>query len=208
MQDARSLPGPRTPDPGPRNPKPGAARTANRRAMIGAMAERNVPEVWLRGPVEGVPPPLQPVAHSLMQAQEDVEGRLAGLTPEQLWHQPNGAASIGFHVRHAAGSLDRLFTYARGEQLSTEQVAALKAEQQPDLAPEAATRLTHFFGAAIDRALAQVRGTSEASLSERRTVGRAQLPSTVLGLLFHGAEHTHRHVGQMITTIKIAAPRV
>ena len=173
--------------------------------MIGAMAEHKKPEVWLRGAVEGVTPLLQPVAHSLIQAREDVEERIAPLTAEQLWTRPNGAASIGFHVRHAAGSLDRLFTYARGEALSPEQMAAFKAEQEPDNSPDAASRLTRAFGLAIDRALDQVRGTSEDTLTTPRAVGRAQLPSTVLGLLFHGAEHTHRHVGQMITTIKVVA---
>jgi hypothetical protein len=34
-------------------------------------------------------------------------------------------------------------------------------------------------------------------------VGRARLPSTVFGLLFHVAEHTQRHAGQAITTAKI-----
>ena len=167
------------------------------------MAEEKKQEVWLRGPVDGIAAMLQPVAHSLMQAREEVEGHLSGVTTEQLWARPNGAASIGFHVRHAAGSLDRLFTYARGEALSGDQMAAFKAEQQPDTAPDAAERLIRAFDQAIDRALDQVRNTDEKSLTERRTVGRAQLPSTVIGLLFHGAEHTHRHVGQMITTIKV-----
>ena len=171
--------------------------------MIGAMAEQKKPEVWLRGAVDGVTPLLQPVAHSLIQAREDVETHLAPLTAEQLWTRPNGAASIGFHVRHAAGSLDRLFTYARGETLSPEQMAAFKAEQEPDTADDAAPRLIRAFSLAIDRALDQVRGTDPESLTAPRGVGRAQLPSTVLGLLFHGAEHTHRHVGQMITTIKV-----
>jgi uncharacterized damage-inducible protein DinB len=169
------------------------------------MSEPNRPEVWLRGPVDGVAPLLQPVAHSLVQAREDVEARLEGLSPEQLWTRPNGAASVGYHVRHAAGSLDRLFTYARGEPLSAAQIAALRAEQEQDLSADAAASLARSFGEAIDRALAQVRATPEASLTERRTVGRAQLPSTVLGLLFHAAEHTHRHVGQMVTTIKVVA---
>ncbi len=169
------------------------------------MAEHKKPEVWLRGPVEGVSPLLQPVAHSLIQAREDVETQLAAVSTELLWARPQGAASIGFHVRHAAGSLDRLFTYARGETLSADQMAAFKAEQDPDIASDAASRLTRSFSDAIDRALVQLRGTDEHSLTDPRTVGRAQLPSTVLGLLFHAAEHTHRHVGQMITTIKIAA---
>ena len=128
---------------------------------------------------------------------------MPGVTPEQLWACPGGAASAGYHVRHAAGSIDRLLTYARGEQLSAEQLSALKKEAEPDLADGAAARLVQHFAEAIERALAQVRATPESALLEHRGVGRAQLPSTVLGLLFHAAEHTLRHAGQMVTTIKI-----
>jgi uncharacterized damage-inducible protein DinB len=162
------------------------------------------PEVWLRGPVPDVPAFLQPVAHSLLQCREELTAALAGLTPEQIWERRNGAASIGFHARHAAGSLDRLFTYARGEALSSAQLAALAAEKNPDLSADAASILAAAFDAAVERALAQLRATSEATLLEPRGVGRAQLPSTVLGLLFHAAEHTQRHIGQLITTRKVS----
>ena len=161
-----------------------------------------LPEVWLRGPVEGVPPLLQPVAHGLIQCREEMAAILADLTSEQIWTAPAGAASIGFHVRHAAGSLDRLFTYARGEPLSAAQRAELAAEAQPDLAPNAGARLAASFGEAVDRALAQLRATDPGKLLDARGVGRAQLPSTVLGLLFHAAEHTQRHAGQAVTTAK------
>ena len=160
-------------------------------------------EVWLRGPIEGIPPFLQPVAHSLLQCREDVEIHLSGVTPDQLWARPGGAAAIGYHVRHAAGSLDRLFTYAHGDTLSAEQMAALKGEGEPDAQDGAGMRLIEHFNSAIDRAIDQLRRTDASRLLDSRGVGRAQLPSTVLGLLFHGAEHTQRHVGQMITTMKI-----
>jgi uncharacterized damage-inducible protein DinB len=160
-------------------------------------------EPWLRGPVPDIPALLQPVAHSLLHCREEMTAAIAGLTPEQLWQRPNGAASIGFHARHAAGSLDRLFTYARGEMLSSAQKAALAAEDIPDAAPDAAAVLVVAFDAAVERALAQLRTTSEAALLEPRGVGRSQLPSTVLGLLFHAAEHTQRHVGQLVTTTKV-----
>jgi hypothetical protein len=161
------------------------------------------PEVWLRGPVPDVPPLLQPVAHALLQCREELAATVRGLTSDQLWAQPSGAASIGFHVKHAAGSLDRLFTYARGERLSAAQKAMLVTEAQPDLAPNVAARLVAGFDEAVERALAQLRGTDENTLLEPRGVGRAQLPSTVLGLLFHAAEHTQRHVGQIATTAKV-----
>ncbi|MEN3338447.1 MAG: hypothetical protein V7647_2123 [Acidobacteriota bacterium] len=112
---------------------------------------------------------------------------------------------MGFHVRHAAGSLDRLFTYARGERLSSAQRASLDLEKQADLSPGAALALLAEFDAAVDAALVQLRATTEASLLETRGVGRQQMPSTVLGLLFHAAEHTQRHVGQVVTTLRIAA---
>jgi uncharacterized damage-inducible protein DinB len=167
------------------------------------MTNKPPPEVWLRGPVPNVPALLQPVAHSLLQCREELGAQLASVTSEEIWTQPAGAASIGFHVRHAAGSLDRLFTYARGEQLSPGQRAALAAEAQPDLAPNAALRLVAAFDQGVDDALAQLRRTADSSLLEARHVGRAQLPSTVLGLLFHAAEHTQRHAGQVATTARI-----
>ena len=162
------------------------------------------PEVWLRGTVvPGVSALLQPVAHSLLQCREEVTAALAGLTPEQIWRRPGGAASIGFHARHAAGSLDRLLTYARAEPLSAAQLAAFKREADADAGPDAAARLTAEFDAAVNRGLDQLRVTADASLTEPRTVGRAGLPSTVIGLLFHAAEHTQRHAGQLMTTVRI-----
>jgi uncharacterized damage-inducible protein DinB len=158
------------------------------------------PEVWLRGPIEGVPPHLQPVAHSLLQCREELERLLAGMPAERIW-RASGAASIGFHVRHAIGSLDRLFTYARGATLSDAQRQVLAQEPQPD--PDlTAEDLLAAFEAAVTRAIDQLRDTPESSLIDRRLVGRAQLPSTVIGLLFHAAEHTQRHVGQAVTTAR------
>jgi uncharacterized damage-inducible protein DinB len=167
------------------------------------MASARQPEAWLRGPVPGIPALLQPVAHSLLQCREELRIHVAGLSPDQIWARPSGVASVGFHVRHAAGSLDRLFTYARGERLSSAQQTALVSEAQPDTAPHIGTTLLAAFDTAVDRALEQLRTTSETTLADGRGVGRAQLPSTVLGLLFHAAEHAHRHVGQVATTVKV-----
>ena len=160
------------------------------------------PEVWLRGPIDGIPGLLQPVAHSLLQSREEVERLLAGLTAERIWHGGGAAASVGFHVLHAMGSLDRLFTYARGSMLSDAQLQILTQESQsdPDLT---ADDLLAAFDASVVRALDQLRETNEAALTSERLVGRAKLPSTVIGLLFHAAEHTHRHVGQALTTRKL-----
>ena len=161
-----------------------------------------LPEVWLRGPLPDVPALLQPVAHSLLQCREEARTRLAELSPAQLVARPGGAASVAFHLTHAMGSLDRLFTYARGNALSPAQLAALSSEGAPDPAPDAAA-LVAAFDAAVERALAQLRETDETRLTEPREVGRARLPSTVLGLLFHAAEHTQRHIGQLVTTSMI-----
>ena len=159
------------------------------------------PEVWLRGPIDGVTPLLQPVAHSLLQCREEVEQLLGGMPAERIWHRPGRAASIGYHVLHAIGSLDRLFTYARGAVLSDAQLQVLAQESQPD--PDVtADDLLAAFDAAVVRSLDQLRGTDAGTLTDARAVGRARLPSTVVGLLFHAAEHTQRHVGQAVTTGK------
>jgi len=160
------------------------------------------PEVWLRGPIDGVPPLLQPVAHGLRQCREELERLLAGMNVERIWRVNGEAASIGFHVLHACGSLDRLFTYARGAALSEAQRQVLAQESQPDPALTAEDLLA-AFEAAVARAIDQLRETPEAALTDERLVGRAQLPSTVIGLLFHAAEHTQRHVGQAVTTSKL-----
>jgi uncharacterized damage-inducible protein DinB len=163
------------------------------------------PEVWLRGPLPAFPSLLQPVAHSLLQCREELTSSVTGLTPDEVWARPSGAASIGFHARHAAGSLDRLLTYARGERLSPDQQAALAAEGHPDATSGIDLRLVSAFDKAVEQALEQLKTTSETTLLEARGVGRHQLPSTVIGLLFHAAEHTQRHVGQLVTTAKILA---
>jgi len=161
------------------------------------------PEVWLRGALPDIAPFLQPVAHSLLQCRLEVRATVPTLSDSELWATPGGAASAGYHVRHAIGSLDRLFTYARGEQLSSTQLHALKGEGRSEERVGIQASLVADFDAAVDGALAQLRATDPATLLEPREVGRARLPSTVLGLLFHAAEHTQRHVGQLVTTSKV-----
>ena len=159
---------------------------------------------WLRGPVPDVIPMLQPVAHSLIDCREDVETRLVGVSVERIWTKPGNAASIGFHVRHAIGSIDRLFTYARGEELTVEQLASLKSEGiRGSGGPDTAEELIGAFQQSVERAMNQVRGTHETDLLDFRAVGRGKLPSNVIGILMHAAEHTQRHIGQMSTTLKI-----
>jgi uncharacterized damage-inducible protein DinB len=164
------------------------------------------PDVWLRGPVYGIPALLMPVAHSLLQAREDVAHAANGLSDKALWTRPGGAASAGFHLYHMAHSLDRLMTYARGESLQDPQRTSLALEKSGEV-DATADDLIDLVAATIDRALRQLRCTPEASLAGERRIGRALAPSTVLGILFHAAEHTTRHAGQLITTIKVVTGR-
>jgi hypothetical protein len=155
-------------------------------------------EVWLRGPVDGIAPVLQPAAHALIQAQEEIEAHAPSMTVEQLWTSSGRGATPGFHALHLAGALDRLFTYARGELLNDAQKAAARAEAVPH--PELdGHALVELVKAAVSRALDQLRATDPSTVLDFRGVGRAQAPSTVLGCLFHGAEHSTRHAGQFIT---------
>jgi GNAT superfamily N-acetyltransferase/uncharacterized damage-inducible protein DinB len=161
------------------------------------------PEPWLRGPIPGIPSLLQPVAHAFVMSSEDTSNAVSTLSPEQLWIRPGGAASAGFHLLHLAGSTDRLLTYARGDGLSDAQRRMLTAEPVLPAPPPSVETLLEAWHATVQRALAQLAATSESILGEPRFVGRARLPSTVLGLLFHAAEHAQRHTGQLITTAKI-----
>src|SRR5687767_5974695 len=167
------------------------------------MTTPNLPEVWLRGPLEGFAPVVMPAAHALLQVREDLE-RLARTVPDaHIWIRPGGAASIGFHIRHLGGALDRLLTYARGEALSDAQLRFMRAEGEPGDPPAPMAAVVREAEAAVDRALEQLRGVAVDSIYEGRRVGRAGLPSTVLGLIVHAAEHSTRHVGQAITTALI-----
>lgn len=162
-------------------------------------------EVWLRGPIPEIPQLLQPVAHALLQAAEEVEQAIATFDSIYLWNKPYGMASVGFHLQHLSGVLDRLFTYARGESLSTLQLNALQQEGSAPAVDTTANQLVVAFQEQVQRALKQLQETDEKRLTEHRGVGRQQLSSTILGLLFHAAEHTQRHVGQLLVTAKAAS---
>jgi len=161
----------------------------------------NQPEPWLRGALPGVDTFVAPLLYSFQMAREDLAKYTAGLTIEQIWTTPHGFGSVGFHLRHIAGSTDRLMTYVRGGLLSSDQMAALKAEKEPS-----ATREELLAG--IDHAFASAESVARtldpARLTEPRGVGRKQLPTTVIGLLVHIAEHAQRHVGQAISAAKLA----
>ena len=160
------------------------------------------PEVWLRGPIADVPLLLQPVGHALLQSGEEVEQLMVGFPSEKLWLRPAGVASVGFHLQHLVGVLDRLFTYARGQSLTPAQLEALQSEGLPS-AEHSVQNMIGRFHRQIEMALTQLKNTDEKTLLHPIEVGRKKLPSTVLGLLFHAAEHTQRHTGQLLVTVRI-----
>jgi uncharacterized damage-inducible protein DinB len=165
------------------------------------------PEVWLRGALPGIAPTLQPAAHALLQVREDVEPVIAQLTESQLWLRPGGVASIGYHLLHLPGSLDRLLTYSRGAPLSPEQLKALAAEKSVHEDRPLLTSLATGLARGIDQALEYFRGLQADTLLQPREVGRQRLPSTTLGLIFHAAEHSSRHAGQIVTLGPIVGER-
>jgi DinB superfamily len=169
------------------------------------MSSAQQTEVWQRGPVPGFDPLLMPVVHALIQVREDLDRLASQVPPEHVWLRPGGAASIGFHVRHTGGALDRLFTYARGETLSDVQKTTLRDEGAAGDPSTSLASVVTAVNAIIDRALEQLAATPRESFLDERKLGRAGVPTNVLGLLFHAAEHSTRHMGQAITTAKIVA---
>lgn len=159
-------------------------------------------EYWLSGALEGFSPILMPAAHALLQAERDCEKAVCNLTAEQLWTKLNGAPSIGFHLLHIAGSIDRLLTYARGEKLNQQQFDFLSAESDSSQTAHAAA-LLQLTQKSVQAALETIQKTPDGILFEPRSVGRMKLPTNVFGLLFHIAEHTQRHTGQIVATAKI-----
>ncbi|MFT3827125.1 MAG: DinB family protein [Chitinophagaceae bacterium] len=159
-------------------------------------------EVWLRGSINGIPALLQPVAHALLQAREEIHELLHDFPETLLWVRPGGVASVGFHLQHLTGVLDRLFTYAEGNMLTQVQLDYLKAEGTPNENRSLAL-LLHELDKQLDKVVNDLHNIDPAKVTETRTVGRQHLPSTVLGLLFHAAEHTMRHTGQLLVTVRV-----
>jgi len=163
-------------------------------------------EYWLRGPIENIPSLLQPIAHALLQARDEVKEAITGFPEDKLWQKPAGVASVAFHLQHMTGVLDRLFTYTNSEQLNEQQLKYLAAEGKED-ETISLNEMYDRFSIQVDKAIEQLRNTDEKILLKTRGVGRKEIPSTVLGLLFHAAEHTQRHNGQLIVTARIVAAK-
>lgn len=161
----------------------------------------NLPEPWLRGPIEGVPPLVMPVFFTFAHVREELSKQTAGLTDAQVWAKPaDTTASLGFHLKHMAGTVDRLMTYLAGRQLTQAQLDTLRHESEPGANLDSLLRLVNDSFAAAEE---QLRTIDPQTLYEPRVVGRRELPSTVLGLIVHISEHTQRHLGQAVTTAKL-----
>ncbi len=170
------------------------------------MSETKLPEAWMRGPLAGVDPLIAPLLHSFTQAREDLAKFTEGLSLDQIWARPFGLNPVGREIRHIGGSVERLVTYLEGGQLSEAQLRALDAEFEPGASRE---DLLRELDEQLARAERVVQAVDPATLKEPRAVGRKRLPTTVIGLIVHIAEHTQRHVGQAISAAKLAraAPR-
>jgi DinB superfamily len=158
-------------------------------------------EPWLRGPLPGVHPLLAPTLHAYQQAREDLAHWTDGLTDDEIWLRPDGLAPVGFQLRHIAASVERLTVYLRGEQLTPVQIAAIHHEMDPGLGR---SDLLEAVNAALNESEKVIRALDPSRLAEPCSVGRKKLPTTVVGLVVHLAEHTQRHVGELIITAKLS----
>lgn len=159
------------------------------------------PEPWLRGPIDALHPAAAHLLYTFEQAREELPKFCAALVEEQIWRSPSdGVASVGFHLRHIAGSVHRLTSYLQGEQLSPTQLAGLRSEHEPG--PGFAD-LMESLELEFRRTEKIVRAISSVQYEERRVVGRNNLPTTVGGLIVHLSEHTQRHLGQAVLTAKL-----
>jgi len=157
-------------------------------------------EPWLRGTHTDVPPVARAVLHALELAGDDASRWTEGLSDLDIHKQPFGLRSVASQLRHIAGSVDRLLTYAEGGQLSEQQLKALKAEES---GAETREDLLARLQTALEEAAERVRALASADLNTERRVGRKNLPTTLGGALIHVADHTQRHVGQLVTTAKV-----
>ena len=156
-------------------------------------------EPWLRGTRLEVDAVRRGVIHALELASEDVAKWCEVLSDEEMEARPLGLPSVGFQLRHIARSLDRLLTYAEGQQLSERQMEALRTEMESAGKEASLMEFAEGVEVSVDRVIA----ISPESFGERRGVGRKNLPTSVGGLLVHCADHTQRHVGQLVTTAKV-----
>ena len=162
----------------------------------------SLPEVWMRGEIPGYPKLLQPIVHVLLQQQEEMTLLMQDFPNALLWAKPAGMANVAFHIQHISGVLDRMATYARAEKLNDLQFDYLKNEGVRNGDITVSILLDRYNGQ-VAKFLGQIAQTDETALTEFRGVGRKMLPSTLGGLLFHAVEHTQRHYGQLLVTVRL-----
>jgi len=162
-------------------------------------------EPWLRGTHTDDPAVGRAVLHAFELALDDLRKWTDGLTDLEIHTLPLELPPLAFHLRHIARSVDRLLTYAEGNQLSAEQLARMKAEEigpQHDERETLAVLLVEVENS-FANAAGRVRALTKEDLNTFRGVGRKQVPTTIGGLLVHVADHTMRHVGHAVTTAKV-----
>jgi uncharacterized damage-inducible protein DinB len=165
-------------------------------------SDSSLPEPWLRGTLAEVPAVARGVLHALELAWENATKWCGGLSDVQIHARPAGLPSVAFQLRHIAGSLDRLLTYAEGRALSEEQSQMLQAEARPDGSTK---DVLAELKTAISSGSSRVYALASKDYALPRAVGTKRLPTTLGGLLVHIADHTQRHVGQAITTAKLVS---
>lgn len=164
--------------------------------------KKDDPERWQMGPVAGVDPILQPVLHALLQARDEINTCMENVNTGALWSKPSGVAAVAFHLQHIRGVLDRLFAYAAGNALSQQQLQELSEEGVFNAQISTETLLTALNNQ-FEKSFAILQTVPASSLTEIRFVGRKKIPSTAIGLYFHAAEHTMRHLGQLLVTLRV-----
>jgi len=159
-------------------------------------------EFWLRGSIEDVPDLLQPAAHALLQSKLEAYKYTESFDETLLWKTPHSKASVGFHLQHITGVLDRMLSYAQEKSLSEIQFKDLKNEGVVNTKITTHT-LCRNFDAKVEEAIDYFKKLHNTDLTSKRSVGRQALPSTLIGVLFHAAEHSQRHIGQLLVTASV-----
>jgi uncharacterized damage-inducible protein DinB len=158
-------------------------------------------EPWLRGTRTETPAVVRAVLHAIDLALENIADSAEGLTVDEIDVRPYGLASIGFHIRHLTGALDRSLTYASGSGLSDAQFAALAEEKAGKGVP--VDVLLEALRASAARATERLQVLDPSGFEAARWIGRKRLATTLGGIVVHIADHTQRHTGQVVSTAKL-----
>jgi hypothetical protein len=154
----------------------------------------------MRGTHGEVPAAGRAVLHALELAVEDLTKWTDGLRDDEVYARPLGITPMAFHLKHIASSVDRILCYAEGKQLTAEQLVVLKSEMSGD---EPLAILMAEVKTSLLKAAVRVRALAVLDLDTSRGVGRKRLPTSIGGALVHVADHTMRHVGQVVTTAQV-----